>query len=529
MTDRQPAVLVVEGLKARSQALLDCLRGYDGGRLAREFEFVELDCYAALRDWYEENPDRFVSLILQGVEYTGVADTRKLVGYPELRYPVPKDFDARAYQGLVIYALMRETGIDPVVPVLLVSREPETQQAQRFYNFMLYPAQGVCHLLHAPGEADALESVAERADANALRPLDEKRRRHWRSFHKMVIGRARKMVCLAHDIERLGPGEAVVLILGRPGAGKELVANALHRCSRRFRADDQFRAYPSAVNIAALDRNLVEVELFGHARGAFTGSFGERPGVFEFGNGSTVFLDEIGEIGREIQVKLLRTIENRRVRRIGSTAEVPVDIRVIAATNRPVNDLAVAFRPDFYTRVVQECLLVPTLVERWQGETEQVIEADLREIFQFLVDEWNAGPQRVRRLGIDDGAVRFLLQLAAEFVRGENTVFNGNVRSLRAVLEQAWERAQYDGSKLVTVGHIMTTVSVQRFIDRTEPETPVGRQTVGSIVGSLNMKAVEKRVIIEALERSGNSYTQAAELLGLHRDTLRRKLNEYGI
>ena len=528
MSEIRPVVLIVEGFHDRFEELFNCLNDFDGGYLVREFEVIHLDCYAALKYWYSVNPGRFVSVVLQGVDFTGLVNTDKLVGYPELRYPAPKGFDARKFQGLVIYALMRENNIDPIVPVLLVSREPRTEESELCHSFMVYPAQGVCHIMHVPDEASGLAAVAERVNAIALRPLDDARRCHWREVHKMVVGRSRKMTFLVHEIERLGPGDSIVLLLGKPGVGKELVANSLHRCSPRFVADDELREFPAAVNIAAIDRNLIEVELFGHARGAYTGSVGERPGVFEFGCGSTVFLDEIGEIGPQIQLKLLRTMENHRVKRIGSPSETPVDMRLIAATNRTIDELAESFRPDFYSRVVQQCLPIPSLAERWQDEAESVLEADLHELFGYCVEARNAGPRQPRRLGVDDGAVRFLRQLVIEFIQGDNDVFQGNMRTLRAMLDQAWERAQHDGSQVVTVGHILSTISVLRFMERGREPVTTRARSLESVAGCLKMQVIEKLAITEALVHSRGSATEAAEILGLHRTTLRRKMTEYG-
>ncbi|MFO7676476.1 MAG: sigma 54-interacting transcriptional regulator [bacterium] len=528
MDAKLPVVIVVEGVSSRLEAISSAITSFDYGRLGREFELIGLDCFESLRDWHVRNLDRFVSAVVIGVDFTGVEDERKLVGYPELNYPVPRDFNAREFQGLIIYALMRETGIDPIVPVLLLSRDADDERMRRFHHFMLYPAQGLCHLVSVPPDRADLEPLAERVDAFAMRLLDEKRRAEWRAKHRMVVGRSRRMVFLAHEIERLGPADSVVLILGQPGVGKELVANALHRCSLRCVPDDPVRGLPCAVNIAALDRNLIESELFGHVRGAFTGSTGDREGVFEYGNGSTVFIDEIGDISPEVQLKLLRTIENRRIRRVGSSSEIPVDMRVIAATNRTIDELVVSFRPDFYSRVVQQCLPVPSLIDRWQDETPAVVESDVREFFSFVAAERNASPRRPRPIEVDEGAARFVHQLVGEYISGDNDVFRGNFRTLRALLEQAWERAQYDGSAAVSVGHVISTIGVMRFLGQRAPR-PERRQTLEGLVGSLSIKAIEKHAIIEALERSGNNITRAAEMMSLHRDTLRRRIAEYGI
>ena len=525
---RRPVILVVDPLKESYRRLLQQARGFDGGRLAQEFEFHHLDSYGALKDWYHRSQGRFVSLVVQTVDFGESCEESRLLGFPEVKYPVPKDFNPRAFQGFLVYALMRQNRLDEITPVLFVTDGQDMISVQRFAGFVIYPGQGSCAFAsRRQGEDDGHAEVIERIEALALRPMDEERRREWREDHDMVIGRSRVMCYLAREIERIGPSDAVVLLLGKPGVGKELVANALHRCSHRYRGDDEEGRLPYAVNIAALDRNLVEDELFGHERGAFTGAVAERKGVFETARGSTVFLDEIGDVGTEVQLKLLRAIENRRIKRLGSSREIPVQMRIVAATNRPVGELQRNFRPDFYSRLVAHCIPVPSVKERWQDEEPNLVRRDLDEILEFVVDEMNRNPRHERKLGVDAGAVKFLQQLVEEHIDGRNDVFQGNMRTMRSLLEQAYERALYDGSKGIGIGHLISTVGVIRFM---QTEAAAGDDgTIEGIVGDLNMKNVERQAIMEALAKCDNNQSKAAEILGIHRDTLRRKTAEYNL
>jgi transcriptional regulator with GAF, ATPase, and Fis domain len=365
----------------------------------------------------------------------------------------------------------------------------------------------------------------------------------------LVIGRARKMAFLAYEIERIGPSDATVLLLGGPGVGKELVANALHRCSYRYVENDPGREYPLTVNMAALSPNLVEDELFGHQRGAFTGATGERAGILESARGSTVFLDEIGDIGQETQVKLLRAMEYHRIKRVGSSREMSIDMRIIAATNRTVPELQTRFRPDFYGRLVQHCIPVPSIRERWENEPGDGVEADIEDLAQFIIRTMNASPRHKRHLGIERTAVKLIRQVVQQHVDGSEDLLDGNIRTLRNIIERAYERAQYDGSAEIGLGHVMPALGMVRLLNAQTPRPSVpepGQQgpaagpdatppsttdpyALHNLVGTLNLEDIERRAIKEALEKTGNNQTHAAELLGIHRDTLRRKMAEHDL
>jgi transcriptional regulator with PAS, ATPase and Fis domain len=298
--------------------------------------------------------------------------------------------------------------------------------------------------------------------------------------------------------------------------------------------------------MAALSPNLVEDELFGHQRGAFTGATGERVGILESAQGSTVFLDEIGDVGQETQVKLLRAMEYHRIKRVGSSHEIQIDMRIIAATNRTVPELQTRFRPDFYGRLVQHCIPVPSIRERWENEPGDSVEADIQDLAQFIIQTMNASPRHKRQLGIERTAVKLIRQVVQQHVDGSDDLLEGNIRSLRNIIERAYERAQYDGSVEIGLGHVMPALGMVRLLNTQTPRpaaapgpqehtaTSEANQLLKpdgpplqAAVGTLNLRDIERQAIKEALAKTGNNQTHAAGLLGIHRDTLRRKIVEH--
>jgi transcriptional regulator with GAF, ATPase, and Fis domain len=544
----KPVILVVDDLATSYESLVTSIGRYDGGRLAREFDYIHLDCFSALRQWYSRNRSRFVSLIVQDVDFSHVQDEKKLVDYPDILKPLQRTLDIKALQGFLIYGYLRQNNIDRIAPVIFVSCRIGMESTSEFSEFIIRPGYGLCSFVPESAVGDQYyPKIAESIDALAIRPLTEEQRNHWTNEHHMVIGRARKMAFLAYEIERIGPSDATVLLLGGPGVGKELVANALHRCSYRYVENDPGREYPLTVNMAALSANLVEDELFGHQRGAFTGATGERAGILESARGSTVFLDEIGDIGQETQVKLLRAMEYHRIKRIGSSHEMSIDMRIIAATNRTVPELQTRFRPDFYGRLVQHCIPIPSIRERWENEPGDGVEADIEDLAQFIIRTMNASPRHKRHLGIERTAVKLIRQVVQQHVDGSEDLLDGNIRTLRNIIERAYERAQYDGSAEIGLGHVMPALGMVRLLNTQTPRPggpPSGQQdqaplpasvqtppadtfALQNLVGTLNLQDIERRAIKEALEKTGNNQTHAAELLGIHRDTLRRKMTEH--
>jgi DNA-binding NtrC family response regulator len=199
---------------------------------------------------------------------------------------------------------------------------------------------------------------------------------------------------------------------------------------------------------------------------------------------------------------------------------------VLASTNRSVSELQRHFRPDFYGRLVQVCIAVPSLAERWAGESAEVIEHDLSQMFEFVIERMNFENRRRRHIGLERSAVRLVRQLVDEHIEGTDNFFDGNIRMLRNIIERAYEGAQYDNSSVVGLGHVMTTLGAARMMQvgaaAAGPVEPL--PSLEQVVGTLNFDVIRRRAIDEALARTQGNQIKAAELLGIHRDTLRRWL-----
>src|SRR5438132_215662 len=310
-----------------------------------------------------------------------------------------------------------------------------------------------------------------------------------------LIGPSKKMQEIFRLTELVAPSTASVLITGASGTGKELVARTIHELSPR-------RPKPFvAINCAAIPETLIESELFGHEKGAFTGALERRTGCFELAEGGTLLLDEIGEMPVATQAKLLRVLEDRKLRRLGSKVETTVDVRVLAATNK-VPEEAVArgeLRNDLYYRLNVFNIHMPPLREHKE---------DIPELVQRLLGEMSA--KHGRKVAVVSEAVLNLFH---------NYSWPGNVRELRNTLERAV--IVCDGAVVETrhlppgFGH--TTV-------RTSPEDPDAvRLGVGTTV-----EEAERLLILKTLTATSNNKTRAAEILGISLKTLHNKLKEYG-
>lgn len=314
-----------------------------------------------------------------------------------------------------------------------------------------------------------------------------------------MLGDSPQMQDIFNRIRRVAPTQATVLIEGESGTGKELVARALHGLSPR--SNKKF----VAVNCAALSPQLMESELFGHEKGAFTGAMQRRIGRFEEADGGTLFLDEIGEIDIPTQVKLLRVLAERSIERVGSNASIPVNVRVIAATNR---DLAAmvqegTFRLDLYQRLNVISLHLPPLRER-KGDIVLMANAFARELGQQ-----NGKPGTT------------LSRPAMELLRGYN--WPGNVRQLRTAVEHGVVMCA--GSEVQPADlpeYLSTPAPAQQATEIMRGSTDFELETAPS----LNLQYIERRAIRLALQRTGGNRSAAAELLGINRRTLQRKMNE---
>jgi len=285
---------------------------------------------------------------------------------------------------------------------------------------------------------------------------------------------------LLSTIERVARSRATVLITGESGSGKELIARAVHHYS--------LRSHKPWVDLscAALPEHLIESELFGHERGAFSGAEASKPGLFEMASGGTIFLDEIGELDPRMQVKLLRVLDSAPYYRLGGVKKVSVDVRIVAATNQDLEQAVSEgrFRGDLYHRLAQFTLKVPPLRERI---------ADIGPLARHFL------AQHDPRLSLSPSAIALL----------EAQAWPGNIRELRNVITKAAVLAQ---KQEISAADLPLTVS------------PRG---VAESAAVANLESIEKRAILKALDASGGHQQRAAAQLGISRRTLNRKLKLY--
>ncbi len=305
-----------------------------------------------------------------------------------------------------------------------------------------------------------------------------------------IVGRSPAIQQVLALVAKVAPTESSVLISGESGTGKELVATAIHNAS--LRAADTF----VAVNCGTLQQNLLESELFGHERGAFTGANRAKEGLFEVADGGTLFLDEVGEMPPALQVKLLRALESGEIRRLGSNRSMEVDVRVLAATNTDLKEAVSSgrFREDLFYRLNVFPLHVPPLRER----PEDV--RDLTLHFLAAIPAPGKGPFTITEDALD-ALARYR--------------WPGNVRELRNTVERMMILAE---------GHRLALDSVPAEVRGASPSPPPG----AAADAGLPLSEVERRHILAVLAASGGNKTRAAAVLGISLRTLYNKLAEYG-
>jgi len=312
-----------------------------------------------------------------------------------------------------------------------------------------------------------------------------------------LVGNSRPMQSVFSLLRQVAPSRAAVLLFGESGTGKELAARAIHNLSSR-----RGGAFV-AVNCAALPETLIESELFGHEKGAFTGALERRLGCFELANGGTLLLDEIGDMPLATQAKLLRVLEDSRVRRLGGRDELRVDVRVIASTNKNLEDALKKglFREDLYYRLNVFPITLPPLRDRRE---------DIPELCGALLADLN----RKHSCRVTDVAQEALDLLAAY-------TWPGNVRELRNVLERAVILA---GEGPILRMHLGPPLVAPPVI---APETADAEMNVLLPVGT-TVEQAEKALIFRTLNYTKNNKTRAAEILGVSVKTLFNKLRDYG-
>lgn len=315
-----------------------------------------------------------------------------------------------------------------------------------------------------------------------------------------ILGNSPVMQRVRAQISLVALEAASVIITGPSGSGKECVARALHLCGPR--QDKPF----VAVNCGAIPRDLIESELFGHERGSFTGASASREGRFEQANGGTLFLDEIGDMPVDMQVRLLRVIEDRAVQRVGSNRSIPVDVRVVSATHHDL-DIAITerrFREDLFYRLAVVLIALPPLSERPE---------DIASLIAHFVERLAPG-----RLKLSSAALNRL------------AVHNwpGNVRELRNLVERA---------VILHPGELIDEKIIESLLDsrrRLGSSTPLGKVPTQTIITApidltAELARIESAYISEALSRSGGVVAATARLLGLRRTTLVEKMRRHDL
>ena len=356
--------------------------------------------------------------------------------------------------------------------------------------------QGAFDYIEKPLDLDEFRVVVARAAELTAqrRTIRELRRRVDEKFgFESIVGHSPAVLRILDTVRRIAPTDLHVLLLGESGTGKDLLAGAIHHNSRR--ADERF----VAINCAGLSETLLEDELFGHVKGAYTGAAGDRPGRFEYADGGTLFLDEVGDMPLAMQAKLLRVLENGEVVRVGSNAPIRVNVRLISATN---TDLAgrveqKRFREDLYFRIKGVTLEVPPLRERRE---------DIPVLIEHFIRQTNqAHGTKVR--GITAEARRVLMAHP----------WPGNVRQLRNIVENM---------VVLAAGEKLAVDDLPEEIHRRPGE--IADAQLGQLAG-ISIEAAEKKLIGNTLKMVDGHREQAAKILGSGERTLYRKIKEYGL
>ena len=393
--------------------------------------------------------------------------------------------------GLALLRALQEQGAD--VTTLLLTAQGTVETAVEAMK------DGAYDYLTKPVDLQRLkillDKIVERlATLREVKALRRQLREH--GTFGPFIGNSPEMRKVYQLIEQAAPTSASILVTGESGTGKELVAQTIHQLSPRA-------LFPFvAINCAAIPETLLESEIFGHEKGAFTGAAERRQGCFELADRGTLFLDEIGEMTPATQVKLLRVLQERRFRRLGARTELSVDVRVIAATNIDPHEAVRQgrLREDLFYRLNVFAIRLPPLRERKE---------DLPLLVQAFVSEFTARNQKAIA-GVDPAAMRLI----------ERYDWPGNVRELRNAIERA---------TIVSPGPLIEAKHLPPEVTDSAQAQPAPPASEGSLAPGMTVEDAERRLIRMTLEHTNDNKTRAAEILGISLKTLHNKLNRMGL
>jgi len=381
--------------------------------------------------------------------------------------------------------------INPEISFVIVTAYGTVENAVRAMRI------GAFDYISKPVDLDELDLMIERIiEHNNLKSENQLLKTQLQDKYKItsIVSQSRKMEEVINIAARVADSKATVLITGENGTGKEVLAKGIHYLSSR--KEKSFLA----VNVPALTETLLESELFGHEKGAFTGADKMRKGRFEVAHGGTLFLDEVGDIPQSIQVKLLRVLQEHNFERVGGTEKIEIDVRIIAATNKDLEQKIKdgAFREDLFYRLNVVSIKIPPLRER-----KEDILPMIENFIQKFCKENNK-----EKLEISKEAVNILMRYS----------FPGNVRELENIIERA---------VVLTRGKIITVDDLPMNIKGFKDEKSLAALGNGTLTEQV--EAIEKQLIYDALQESGGNQTKAGMLLGLTERNLRYKLKKYNI
>ena len=394
--------------------------------------------------------------------------------------------------GIEMLRAVRETS--PDLGVVLMTAFASVETAREAFKL------GADDFIQKPFDVEELKLIVKKTlEKQAL--IDEnrafKRAQRERGSVKNIIGNSNKMLAIFQMIETVAQVQSTVLLMGESGTGKELVARAIHDLSPR--AERPF----ISINCGAFTETLLESELFGYVKGSFTGANSNRKGLFEAANKGTIFLDEIGEMSTAMQVKLLRVLQERRVRPVGAHDEMPIDARVIAATNRDLKQMADdgTFREDLYYRISVIPINLPPLRDRPE---------DIPELVNHFVNKFSI--QSGRNLSISPKAMQLL----------ENYMWHGNVRELEHTIERAVALEREDEIQPERLPEHITNYNPERI--KAEFDLPDDGLNLVA-----HLESLEKTYVVEALRKTSGNQTKAADLLQMQVRSLRHLLDKHDI
>lgn len=403
--------------------------------------------------------------------------------------------------GIHLLTWLRSQAYD--IPVIIMTSYAEIQSAVQAIkegasDYIAKPVQPdellkkITETIHKHNVSDIKKVMSEdalKAENSGKKKAETAAKTETETSQNYLEGKSEAATQLYNYVRLVAPTQMSVLINGASGTGKEYVAHRIHELSKR--SNKPF----IAIDCGSIPKDLAASEFFGHVKGSFTGALNDKCGAFEEANGGTIFLDEIGNLSYEVQIQLLRALQERRIRRIGSAKEIEVDVRLISATNENLTE-AIAkgnFREDLFHRINEFTLRMPALKDRPE---------DILLFANFFLDQANRELER-NLIGFDAAASEALQRYS----------WPGNLRQLKNVVKRATLLAQGDFISVAELG--------EEILAHTTEITPQSF--------ALHNEEVEKQRIINALQQTGNNKTKAAQLLGVDRKTLYNKMKLYNI